>query len=132
MKNIFFAIFMAIIGICTVKAETPPPSPDQPAVLAIFNEKTYRNPNVDATIIDNDQTLFKRIIVIDDNKLTQEIHRLFDIDRKRPGVNLVEKYSGGEHKYLITYEMSDGSPVNICLYEEDEKTTSLWISITKI
>jgi len=127
MKRIIFATILAIISSTVAMADTPPQqqSSQQPAILAVFNEKTYRNPNVDATIIDNNEnSSYKKIEVRNDAKLIAEIKRLFDIDRKRTGANIVERYSGGQHKYIVSF-----SNISMSLEETGPDSVTVWISM---
>lgn len=108
--------------------ESNPQANNEPAILAVFNETNYRNPNVDATLITNESSTFKKLDIKGDVKLIQEVKKLFEKDMRRPGASIVEKWEGGKHKYNVSFFMPDGSPVSMSLEEEDPDNVLVWIS----
>lgn len=131
MKRIILAIIMAFnlaAVSCASAMESNPPANNEPAILAVFNETNYRNPNVDATLITNESSTFKKLDIKGDVKLIQEVKKLFEKDMRRQGASIVEKWEGGKHKYIVSFFMPDGSPVSMSLEEEDPDNVLVWIS----
>ena len=105
MKRLIFAIIM-VFNLATVSCasakDNNPATNNEPAILAVFNETNYRNPNVDATLITNDTSTFKKLEIRGDSKLIQEVKRLFEKDMRRQGASIVEKWDNGNHKYIVS------------------------------
>lgn len=131
MKRLIFAIIM-VFNLATVSCasakDNNPATNNEPAILAVFNETNYRNPNVDATLITNDASTYKKLEIRGDSKLIQEVKRLFEKDMRRQGASIVEKWDNGNHKYIVSFFMSDGSSVSMSLEEESTGVATVWIS----
>ncbi|MBO5268914.1 MAG: hypothetical protein J6B13_09185, partial [Muribaculaceae bacterium] len=88
MKRLILAIIIATLSLSSVSCATAMagmPSPkSELSIFSVFNEKNYRNPNVDATIITGENT-FMKMEITNDKKLADEVWRVFESDMRRQG-----------------------------------------------
>ena len=131
MKRLILAIIIATLSLSSVSCATAMagmPSPkSELSIFSVFNEKNFRNPYVDATIITGENT-FMKMEITNDKKLADEVWRVFESDMRRKVSNVVEKWEKGVHKYIVNLVTSDGTSVSMSIEGDDSGVTTVWVS----
>ncbi len=131
MKRILIAVIITVLNLanvsCATAMESAPPAKMDLAIMAVFNETNYRNPAVDATIIKGTNSYMK-LEINGDSKLIQQVKTLFEKDMRRESASIVERWSGGEHRYIVSFIMPDGTSVSMSLEENESGSATVWVS----